>query len=219
MDNEIFPAGALLMELLIDLRENEALDEVRRLLREGLDPLKILYCSQEGIRRVGERYQQGRYFISGLIMAGEIQRQVVDLILPRISERIRESHSGRILVGTVRGDIHDIGKNLVCMLLRCHGFEVLDLGVDAPPEEFLAQALEFKPRVVGLSALLTTSHEAILDTVRLLKADPEIMARDVRIIIGGGFIDEKVCRLVGADHWAADAMTGVRYCRDVAAKK
>ena len=219
MKSEFLPEGSYLMDCLIDLKENESLDEVRRLLLEGRDPLKILYCTQEGMRQVGERYQNGQYFISGLIMAGEILRQVVDLIMPKMSERIKNAHSGRILLGTVRGDIHDIGKNLVSMLLQCHGFEVLDLGVDAPAEDFLVQALEFKPLVVGLSALLTTSHEAIRETVKLLKENQEIAARKVRIIIGGGFVDDKVQRLVGADHWAADAMSGVRYCQKIAAER
>ena len=149
--------GRDLIRMLTELEENNALAEVRRLLANGVDPLLIVEWSQEGMRNVGRRYEDGKYFISALIMAGEILYQVLSMVRPIMSERIQvSSHSGRILVGTVQGDIHDIGKNIFAMLLSCHGFEVMDLGVDVPPGDFVTRAFEFRPNVVAMSSLLTT---------------------------------------------------------------
>lgn len=203
-----------LIHLLSELKEAETLAEVQRLLARGGDPLAIVESCQEGMRHVGEFYEKGRYFISGLIMAGEILRQVVEMLLPVIRARIHSASSGRIIIGTVAGDIHDIGKGLVTMLLECYGFEVLDLGVDVPPHEFVSRSLDFNPDIVAMSALLTTSHEAMKETVALIQTDRQLEGVNLRTIIGGGFIDDKVCRYVGADFWARDAMTGLRYCQN-----
>jgi methanogenic corrinoid protein MtbC1 len=117
-------------------------------------------------------------------------------------------------LGTVQGDIHDIGKDMVGMLLACHGFTVIDLGVDVPPDEFVKQVVRHKPDIVGLSGVLTASFEVMRETVsRLRRAQPDDNA--VPIIIGGGMIDDRVCHYVGADHWVADAMSGVHLCRQL----
>ncbi|MBI3176668.1 MAG: cobalamin B12-binding domain-containing protein, partial [Chloroflexi bacterium] len=115
----------------------------------------------------------------------------------------------------VQGDIHDIGKNLVSMLLTCYGFMVTDLGVNVPPAEFVARVSEVPPDVVGLSGLLTTSYEAMRETIALLRAEAQLKHLSLPIIIGGGMINDEVCRYVGADHWALDAMTGVRLCQQL----
>jgi len=209
----LFPDAANLAQLLIDLKEEESLTLVKKLLTQGVDPLQIVECCQSGMRDVGKYYETGRYYLSGLMMGGEILRQVMDMVLPILRKQISGSSSGRIMMGTVQGDIHDIGKNLVVMMFRCHGFEVLDLGVDVPPENFLEQAREFKPDIVAMSALLTTVHEAIRETIRLLHENYDDPEDKCRTIVGGGFMNDQVCQYVGADCWARDAMTGIRYCQ------
>jgi methanogenic corrinoid protein MtbC1 len=214
-----FRDDARLIQLLVDLKENESLSVVRELMSRGVDPLKIIECCQAGMRDVGNYYETGRYYISGLMMAGEILRQVMELVLPALRERIQGACSGRILIGTVQGDIHDIGKNLVAMLFRCHGFEVLDLGVDVPPPRFLENAVDFRPHFVAMSAILTTAQDAIRETIALLMKEAGGNLQSYKTLVGGGFMDEKVCRYVGADYWAKDAMSGVRYCQKLTAPR
>jgi methanogenic corrinoid protein MtbC1 len=122
-------------------------------------------------------------------------------------------------VGTVSGDIHDIGKNMVGMLLACHGFTVIDLGVDVPPADFAAKAIDVKPDMVGLSGLITASFESMKNTVSVLRAEAQKHHLTFPIIIGGGMIDEQVCAFVGADYWVADAMSGVRLCQRLMAQR
>ncbi|WP_051327136.1 cobalamin B12-binding domain-containing protein [Desulfatibacillum aliphaticivorans] len=212
-DDALFPDASFLMHLLMELREEESIALVEKLLSQGVDPLMIVEYCQSAMRDVGRYYEEGRYYLSGLMMAGEILRQVMEMVLPILSKNIQEEASGRVLIGTVQGDIHDIGKNLVTMLFRCHGFEVLDLGVDVPPSEFLIKAKEFKPDIVAMSALLTTAHDSIKAAVDLLASQPVDLAQPIATIVGGGFMDEQVCRYVGADFWARDAVTGIRICQ------
>ena len=201
------------LNLMADLEETALLDLVQKRLKAGDDPLKIIEECNEGMRLVGQRYEDGRYFISGLIMSGEIFREVVEMVQPLLEQRAEEHSSGRVLVGTVSGDIHDIGKNILGMLLSCHGFFVIDLGIDVPPMDFAKKAVETRPDIVGLSGLITASFGMMKDTVSLLRAEAETNGLSFPIIIGGGLIDEQVCRYVGADYWTADAMEGVRLCQ------
>ncbi len=197
---------------LADLRENEVLALVRWRMARGDDPLRIIEDCQAGMREVGERYTQQRYFLSGLIMAGEILREVMEIVMPSVEERFSGKSAGRVLLGTVQGDIHDLGKNLLVMLLRVYGFNVLDLGVDVAPEEFVAQARAFQPDIIGMSGLITAAYPTMRETVDTLRA---MMAADgTRIpILLGGQVDAQVCAYVGADHWSTDAMEGVRLCQ------
>ena len=178
----------------------------------GDDPLQIIEDCQMGMREVGERYAQRRYYLSGLIMAGEILHQIMEIVLPAVEGKFSGKSSGRVLVGTVQGDIHDLGKNMLLMLLRTYGFSVLDLGVDVPPEKFVEEARAFRPHVVGLSGLITAAYASMRDTVSALR---EMMAEDgIQIpIVVGGQVDEQVCRYAGADYWSTDAMEGVRLCQ------
>jgi methanogenic corrinoid protein MtbC1 len=164
---------------------------------------------------VGERYENKEYFIAGLIMAGEIFREVMELVQPVISHSLTDGESGHILLGTVQGDIHDIGKNNLSLLLRCHGFTVSDLGVDVPPTEFLAQAAALKPNIIGLSGLLTLSYDSMQETVQLLRNSTDEIVSSTPIIIGGSHLNDQVCQYVGADYWVTDAMHGVRLCQQL----
>jgi len=202
-----------LVKLLADLEEEAVLEHVRQRVAAGDDPLEIIEECNAGMRQVGVRYEQGQYFLSGLIMAGEIFREVVEIVQPVIENRAARDASGRVLLGTVQGDIHDIGKDMVGMLLTCHGFTVIDLGVDVSPEEFVKQVAELKPDIVGLSGILTSSYETMRETVSKLRAQAQRDGRSFPIIIGGGTIDDQICRYVGADDWVADAMNGVHLCQ------
>jgi methanogenic corrinoid protein MtbC1 len=202
-----------LMRLMADLDEGALLELVRQCIARGDDPLQIIDDCNEGMRLVGQRYEAGEYFISGLIMSGEIFREVVELVHPMIEHQAEGKFSGRILIGTVSGDIHDIGKNIVGMLLACHGFFVVDLGIDVPTTEFARKAAEIQPDIVGLSGLITTSFRTMKDTVTVLREEAQANHLTFPIVIGGGLVDEQVCRYVGADYWVGDAMSGVRLCQ------
>jgi len=210
---------AVLIHHVAELNEQAVLALVQERLSDGDDPLSIVEDCQEGMRRVGEHYEQGHYYLSGLIMAGEIFREVMELAQPVIEAQISGEESGRVLLGTVQGDIHDIGKNIQGMLLSCHGFTVYDLGVDVPPAEFLAQAKKVKPDIIGLSGLLTSSYDVMRDTVTLIRDASVPELADLPIIIGGTSINEQVCQYVGADHWVVNSMEGVRLCQRLLADK
>ena len=200
---------AELIEAIAELEEEKALALVRRRLESGEDPLRIMEDCQAGLLRVGKRYEQGEYFLAGLIMGGEIFRQVMDLVGPVVECQLSGEVSGHVLLGTVQGDIHNLGKMIVSMLLSCNGFTVHDLGEDVSPAEFVARTREISPDVVGLSGLLTSSYQSMRETVSAMRKAGET----VPIIIGGGQLGSEVHEYVGADHWTTDAIQGVEICR------
>ena len=200
--------SAKLIGAIAELQEEAALALVRQRLDAGDDPLLIIKDCQEGLRQVGLLFERQQYYLSGLIMAGEIFREVMELVQPVVERQVSGKASGRILLGTVEGDIHDLGKNIVSVLLGCHNFAVRDLGVDVPPITFAEQAVEFQPHVVGLSGLVASCYEAMRETVVLLRNQ----GFEGPIVIGGGQLSETVCQYVGADHWTTDAVVGVELC-------
>lgn len=212
------PQEKTLVEHIADLEEKTALDLVENRLHNGDDPLQIVEECQEGLRLVGVRYEQQQYYLSGLIMAGEIFREVIEIVQPVIEETYNGNDTGRILLGTAQGDIHDIGKNNLSLLLRCHGFTVIDLGVDVDPANFYQEALEIKPDVIGLSGLLTSSFDSMAETIRLIRSSKDDDLSEVPILIGGSQVNEEVCKYVGADYWLTDAMQGVRLCQELLQK-
>jgi methanogenic corrinoid protein MtbC1 len=200
--------SAMLIAAITDLQEETSLMLAHQRLDAGDDPLLIIQDCKEGMRQVGLRYERNEYFLAGLIMAGEIFRQIMELLQPSIERQVSGQASGCILLGTVEGDIHDLGKNIVNMLLSCHNFVVHDLGVNVSPAVFAEQAAQVQPHLVGLSGLLTSSYDAMRETVVLLREQGYQGP-----VIAGGRISEKVCEYVGADYWTTDAMTGVELCR------
>jgi len=208
-----------LAALIANLEEDAVLALVEERLAAGDDPLQIIDDCNAGMRIVGQRYENGEYFVSALIMSGEIFREVVELVQPLLEKRGNGQSSGLVLIGTVSGDIHDIGKNMVGMLLSCYGFTVIDLGVDVPPADFAQKAIEIKPDIVGLSGLITASFEMMKETITALREQAAAHQVSFPIMIGGSMVDEQVCRYVGADYWEKDAMGGVRLCQELAAKK
>jgi methanogenic corrinoid protein MtbC1 len=201
-----------LSRVLGDLKEDSALAIVRERIARGIDPLKILESAQSGMHVVGKRYEKGIYFISGLIIAGEIMQEIGKLILPLLASNIDWQDSGTILLGTVEGDIHYIGKDIFKVLARCYGFDVHDIGVNMPPEEFLTTAHRIKPRIIGLSCLLSSCYDSIRRTVSVLR---EGLSSHTPQIIVGGLVDEKVREYSGANHCVNDAMIGVRICKKI----
>lgn len=201
----------LLKRQMVELDEEGVLTTVRRCLEAGIDPVEILRVCERSMRVVGRRYESGVFYLSGLIMAGEIFRQVLALTRPALEGSLGGSASGRILIGTAQGDIHDIGKTIVHIALRCFGFTVEDLGVNVAPEAFVERALTWRPDVIGISVLISSAFEATRQTVQLLRSRVPY----VPVIVGGSLINEKVCAYVGADYWTGDAFKGVRICRRI----
>lgn len=197
--------------LLADLKEVETISAVNDGLANGDDPLLLMDQCQEGIIEVGRRYENGKYYISALIMAGEIMNQVSDILLPILKQHITGRSSGRVLLATVQKDIHFIGKNIFKVILQCSGYEVLDVGEDVAAKDILAEAQTFNPDIIGLSCLLTSCYDSMKEAVSVLRLGTENHAHPPRIIIGGR-VSEKVCNYVGADGWADDAMLGLRVC-------
>jgi len=205
---------AELATLVAELREEEALDALKSSLAAGVSPADLLNACQKGMRMVGSMHENGHYYIAGLIMAGEIMRQAVEIFGPVMAEKGRAKTFGRILLGTIEGDIHDIGKNLFRDLLECHGFTVLDLGVDVPPAEFVAAESDFRPHLIAASALITDSFAHLRELVQQFE-DAALRGAASRpfILIGGGQVDERVFRMCGADQWGEDAFAGIRICQ------
>ena len=202
---------------IAELDEQGALDAVRDSLARGDNPLSVIEECQVGMRHVGDSYQSGKYFISGLIMAGEIFREAMEILAPLIPEASPETGTGSVVLCTVQGDIHDLGKNILDMLLRSYGFTVHDLGVDVSPSEIVAEVRRLKPDIVGLSALLTSAEGSMKETVGELRSAAEEMGRPLPIIIGGGLVSEQIREWTGADLWANDAVQGVRLIREAMA--
>lgn len=200
---------------LIELDEARTLELTRGLLAGGeVTPLSILNTCQQALKVVGERYEREEYYISGLIMAGELFNEVLDIVQPLYEHDPTEGSSGTIVLGTVAQDIHDIGKNLFGNFLRGFGFTVVDLGVDVPPEEFLAEVVRSRPDVVCLSGLIMAAFESMKGTVTLLREHEKELGYRPPVVLGGAIIDGRVCRFCGADSWSTDAMEGVRICQD-----
>ena len=205
----------LLVENLLELNEDFVLDLVRGRMEAGGDLLQIIEDAQEGMRRVGLRYEQRQYYISGMMMAGEIFREVMELVQPALMHQAQATASGHILLGTVRGDIHDIGKSIFAALLRSHGFTVTDIGVDVPPEQFIAEIQRLQPDILGLAGLLTVSYDSMRETILKVRQLDEPMLAQTPVIIGGGTVNAMVCRYVEAESWATDAMYGVQLCKQM----
>lgn len=196
------------------LEEEATLALVQECLSNKVPPLTIIDLCHEGMIEVGKLYDQGIYYVSALIMAGEIMCRVGELVLPFVEGKSESTHAGTVLLGTVEGDIHFIGKDIFKTLMQGYGFNVRDLGVDVPAGRFLAAIHELRPDVVGLSCLITAALDSMGSTIRLLKdsVPPSISPRAYVI---GGHVNEAICRQVGADYWVVDAMAGVHLCQQI----
>jgi 5-methyltetrahydrofolate--homocysteine methyltransferase len=199
----------LLVDAIADMREQEALAAVQELLVSGTDPMTVLALCRDAMTIVGERFESGEYFLPELVLAGEMLSQIADIVKPRIqSDATTESlQSPKVLLGTVQGDLHDIGKNIVGFMLDVNGIDVHDLGVDVPVERFVEAIEKEKPDVVGLSGFLTVAFEAMKETVEAIEKAG--LRNQVKIMIGGGMVDEHIRAYTGADAYGRDAMAAV----------
>jgi trimethylamine corrinoid protein len=201
-----------LMNAVINMRENEALEITQALLDNNAAPVKILDVCTQAMETVGKRFEAGDYFLPELMMAGEMLRQISERVKPKIRNQAETKKSGKVLLGTVQGDIHDIGKDIVSFLLDVNGFEVRDLGIDVPPEKFVAEIQIFKPQVVGMSGLLTLAYDAMKKTVTAITDAG--LRNELKIIIGGGQMSSKISEYAGADACAKDAMDGINLIKE-----
>jgi methylmalonyl-CoA mutase cobalamin-binding domain/chain len=197
-----------LIDAIADMREEDALRLADELLAAGTDPVAILNACRDAMTIVGKRFEAGECFVPELILAGEMLGQISAKVKPRLrAQAAGQAKLGRIIIGTVEGDIHDIGKDIVTFMLDVNGFEVKDLGVDVTPAQFVQAVREFKPQVVGLSGFLTLAYDPMKNTVQALK---DAGLRDtVKIMIGGGQMDEQIRQFTGADAYGKDAMAAV----------
>ena len=192
---------------LVELEEAEVLDGVSRALEQGVEPVSLVEQLRQAMSVVGRRFDDKEYYLSELIMSAEIFKEAMALIEPRLSASAPETR-GRLVIWTVKGDIHDIGKNIVATLLRCEGFEVLDLGVDVPAGVFVDEMKTSGARLLALSGLLTPAFDVMKETIAAIG---EAGLRDlVKVIIGGGPVNQSVVEFAGADAWGKDAAQAVR---------
>jgi methanogenic corrinoid protein MtbC1 len=200
-----------LVNAIADMREQEALKLVKEMVEGGSEPMAILESAREAMTIVGQRYDEGTYFLPELILAGEILNEITDVIKPELAQLPAIERHGKVVIGTVKGDIHDIGKNIVTFMLDVNGFEVLDLGVDVSPEKFVETIRDAQPQVVGLSGFLTLAFDTMKETIDAIEAAG--LRDGVKIMIGGGQVTEEVREYAGADAYGRDAVAGVSLAR------
>ena len=196
-----------LVSALADLKEKEALKIVEDRLKAKEDPLKILGDARRAMEIVGKRFADSEYFIPDLVYSGEILKAITEMVKPKLSKAAEAKRLGKVVFGTVAGDIHDIGKDIVVFMLDVNGFEVYDLGVDVPAQKFVDKIKESGAPVVGLSGFLTLAFDSMKQTVDAMKAAG--LRDKIKIMIGGGQITEEVRKYTGADAYGKDAMAGV----------
>ena len=203
-----------LVEWLADMNEDDALALAKRmLLEEGAAPLRVLELCREAMDIVGKRFGEGEYFLPELVLAGEMLETIGAIAKPLIkyAPGAEPRKLGKVLIGTVHGDLHDIGKNIVSFMLDINGFEVKDLGIDVPVKDFIEEIKTYEPDVVGLSGFLTLAFDSMKETIDAF--DKEGMRGRFKVMIGGGQIDETVRAYTGADAFGINAVEAVNLCR------
>ena len=202
-----------LSQAIRDLDEKRVNELVEEKIKAGVPALEIVKICNEGMVSLGDLFSEGVYFISELIFSAEILKGVMKRLDPLLQATGEGSSAGKVVIGTVKGDIHDIGKNIVVTLLRVAGFEVVDLGVDVPGPKFMETVRRTGARVLGLSALLNLTYPEMKAVVEeITKAG---LREQVKIIVGGAPVNEQVRQFAGADYWAPDAVAGVNLCKKI----
>jgi corrinoid protein of di/trimethylamine methyltransferase len=198
----------LLVQALVEMKEAEALQKARQFLDAGVAPLKILESCSRAMEIVGQRFEKGVYFLPHLMMAGEMLKQISAMIKPLVQEQKSEAKGGKVLIGTVEGDIHDIGKTVVAALLSANGYEVHDLGVEVHSGRFLEAAAAQKADVIGLSALLSTTMLYQRDVLELLRGKG--LKEKFFVAVGGAPVTQAWAAQIGADGYARGAYEAVQ---------
>jgi methanogenic corrinoid protein MtbC1 len=185
----------------------EALDGFQMLFESNIDARRILTdVIAPAAEKIGDLYENGELFLPDMLIAGDIMKHIMKILKPKLKEELDKKFKGVILIGTVEGDIHDIGKSFVISLLEGQGIEVVDLGNDVSPQKFIEKAREINPKVIGLSGLLTMSISKMVETVNLLKQE-KISSK---VIVGGGILSKESCDMIGADDFAKDGWEGIQ---------
>jgi 5-methyltetrahydrofolate--homocysteine methyltransferase len=200
-----------LVEAIAGMREEEALKLVREMVESGSDPMAILDAAREGLDLVGRRYDEGIYYLPELMLAGEMMNQINEIVKPKLTTTHEIKRRGKVVIGTVEGDIHDIGKNMVTFMLDVNGFEVIDLGVNVPAQKFIEAIREFQPQVVGLSGFLTLAFDSMKNTI--LEITNSGLREKVKIMVGGGQVNDQVKAYSGADAYGNSAMMAVNLAK------
>lgn len=204
-----------LVNAIADIQEDSAIDLARDLLESGTEPMRIMEFCREGMEIVGKRFEKKEYFMPELMMSGDILAQISEIVKPLLKKGDQTEFKGKIVFGTVEGDIHDLAKDIVISMLEINGFEVYDLGIDVPPTAFVDKVKEVGAPIVGLSGFLHFASESMKRTV---EAFSEAGLRDeVKVMVGGGQINEYLKNIIGADAWGNDAMTAVNLAKEWAA--
>ncbi len=205
-------ADRRLVDAIIGMREKEAVEIATEELAAGLEPFEILQLCKKAMDVVGKNFEEGEFFIPELVMAGEILAQITTILKPHITKEDRDvgGSRGKVLLGTVHGDVHDIGKNIVGFMLDVNDFEVCDLGVDVSPEKFIEAIGRESPHIVALSGFLTLSFDSMKNTIDAIEGAG--LRGNTKIMIGGGQVDEKILEYTGADSYGANAMNAVTLC-------
>jgi methanogenic corrinoid protein MtbC1 len=201
-----------LVSLMSDLMEDETIALVKDLIKQGTDPMSILDDARLAMEAVGKRFEKCEYFIPDLMMAGETLKGISDIVKPLMTGGQAAQKKGKVLIGTVAGDIHDIGKDIVTFMLDVSGYDVLDIGIDVPVDTFVQKIKEFGPKVVGLSGFLTLAFDSMKKTVEALEAAG--IRQNMKIMIGGGQMDDEIKKYVKADAYGKDAIAAVNLCRE-----
>jgi methylmalonyl-CoA mutase cobalamin-binding domain/chain len=197
-------------QAIIDVNPEPAKLVVEEALN-SMDPLEIINCMTEGMAEVGRLYEERVYFVTELLIAGEIMSQNIEVLKPHLAEGETPTAHGKIVFGTVKDDIHDIGKNIMISLLKVAGFDVIDLGVDVPAAKFIGALKESKADILAMSSLLTSTVDQIKNVIAELKK--EGLRDQVKVIIGGAAVTEDFANEVGVDGYAVDATQGVEKCK------
>ena len=200
-----------LSKALADLKEDEAVAIVKEKLNAGADPMGILKDAGKGMETVGARFSKGEYFIPDLVYSGEILKRINEMVKPKLSGGAAAKTGGKVIIGTVAGDIHDIGKDIVVFMLDVSGFEVFDLGVDVPVQKIVDKIKETGSTVVGLSGFLTLAYDSMKQTIDAIKKAG--LREKTKIMIGGGQVTPEIVKYTGADAYGKDAVEGVALAR------
>jgi methanogenic corrinoid protein MtbC1 len=208
----------LLKKALIELELKKCLDLAKKLVENKISPFDILASCEVALSEIGTLYAKGDYYIAGLLMAGEIVNRIISYLTPFMGQKAVITDQKIIVIGTVKGDIHDLGKNIAGALLKAYGFKVIDLGVDLRTEDFLEAVRKNKPDIVGLSVLLSSCHGNLGQTIKSLREERGKSKKPV-LIISGAQITENHCQLYLADYFALNAFDTVKLCEKIVTEK
>jgi 5-methyltetrahydrofolate--homocysteine methyltransferase len=210
-------------DLMAKLDMERVKEETRKALEAEIPPQQIIKGLSSGMEEVGKKFAQGEYFLSELIWAGEIMKEAMVILKPHYNAADR-AYAGKVVIATVEGDLHDIGKNIAISMLQSAGFDVIDLGIDVPAEQILKKAeqilkkaIEYKADIVALSALLSIVQPYLEDAVKTLRSSSS--GNKLKILLGGRIVDDEKAREMGADAYAKDAWDGVAKAKNLMSKK